>query len=74
PPIMPVYCSSLILEIHTDKSKEINVVTLEKAGLVEKKLNFDFLDNLGKVVYQGCPFSEMHAIIRGKQALQFKEY
>ena len=73
PPIMPVYCSSLILEIHMDGSGEMNVVTLEKAGLVERKLNFDYLNNVGKVIYQGCPFSEMRAVIRGKKALQFKQ-
>ena len=73
PPFMPVYYSSLILEIHMDGSSEMDVITLEKVGLVEKKLNFDFLDNLGRVVYQGCPFSEVHAVIRGRKALQFKE-
>ena len=73
PPVMPVYCSSLILEIYTDESNEMNVITLEKAGLVERKLNFNFLDNLGKVVYQGCPFSEVHTVIRGKKSLQFKD-
>ena len=72
-PIMPVYCSSLILEIHMDGSGEMDVVTLEKAGLVERKLNFDYLNNVGKVIYQDCPFSEMHTVIRGKKALQFKQ-
>ena len=73
PPIMPLYCSALILEVHTDGSSEIDVITLEKKGLVEKKLKFEFLENLGKVVYQGCPFSEMDTFVRGKQALQFKQ-
>jgi hypothetical protein len=73
PPIMPVYCSSLILEIQMDESNEMSIVILEKAGLVERKLNFNCLENLGKVVYQGCPFSEEHAVIRGKKALQFKQ-
>jgi hypothetical protein len=73
PPIMPVYCSSLILEIHMEGSGEMDVVTLEKAGLVEEKFNFDFLDNLGKVVYQGCPCSEKNAVINGQNALLFKQ-
>ena len=74
PPIMPVYHSSLILEMHTsDGSDEMDVVILEKDGLVEKKVNFNFLDNLGKVIYQGCPFSEVQAVIHGRKALQFKQ-
>jgi hypothetical protein len=73
PPIMPIYYSSLILEVHTNGSGDMDVVTLEKSGLVENKLNFDFLENLGKVVYQGCPFTGIHAVVRGKKTLQFKE-
>lgn len=67
---MPVYYSSLILEVHTNDSGEsdIDVITFEKSGLVENKLNFDFLENLGKVVYQGCLFTEIHAVIHGRKA------
>lgn len=73
PPFQPVYCSSLVVKLHSDVSDDMEIITLAKEGLVEKKLFFSLATNLGKVVYQGCPFSVRDVVIRGKKALQFKD-
>lgn len=73
PPFKPVYCSALVVELHSDVSDDMEIVTLTKEGLVQKKLIVSLATNLGKVVYQGCPFSEMDVVIRAKKALQFED-
>ena len=73
PPLRPVYCSGLVLAVATNGKKEIDVITLEREGCLQKQINVDIVMNLGKVVYQGCHFSDTNVTIRGRQALQFKD-
>ena len=40
PPIMPLYCSALILEVHTEGSNEVDVITLEKKGFGGEAVKF----------------------------------
>ena len=75
PPLRPVYCSGLVTNtvVNTEGSGEVDLVTFDKRGCVEKTLDLEVTVNLGKVVYQGCCHFGGDASIRAKQALQLKD-